>query len=137
MFRRDGEYICGWKGVPITSLVVLVAVRIGLLLPERCYNMLRMGKMWDGNRGKIDIIAEILRQLRVPTVRTNIMSHCNMSSAQSGQYLTFMQSSDLIQIDAIRGMVKYQRTVAGREFLDLYNKMILLLDPSVSAPSLF
>jgi len=99
--------------------------------------MLRTGKMWDGNRGKIDIIAEILRQLRVPTVRTNIMSHCNMSSAQSGQYLTFMRSSDLIQIDAIRGMVTYQRTVAGREFLELYNKMILLLDPGVSAPSLF
>jgi predicted transcriptional regulator len=99
--------------------------------------MLGMSWMSDKNRSKIEIIAEILRQLRVPTVRTNIMSHCNMSSAQSGQYLTFMRSSDLIRMGAIRGMVTYQRTEAGREFLELYNKMVLLLDPNISEPSLF
>ena len=81
-------------------------------------------------------MAEILRQLRIPTVRTNIMSHCNMSSTQSGQYLNLMESNDLIRIDAIAGRVKYQRTEAGRGFLELYNKMVLLLDPSVSASSL-
>jgi len=107
-----------------------------LALPKRCYCMLGMSKVSDGNRSKIEIIAEILRQLRVPTVRTNIMSHCNMSSAQSGQYLTFMRTSDLIRTDAISGNVTYQRTEAGREFLMLYNKMVLLLDHGVSAPSL-
>ena len=81
-------------------------------------------------------MAEILRQLRIPTGRTNIMSHCNMSSTQSGQYLNLMGSNDLIRIDAIAGRVTYQRTEAGREFLERYNKMVLLLDPSVSAPSL-
>lgn len=99
--------------------------------------MLGINRVLDKNRSKIEIIAEILRQLRVPTVRTNIMSHCNMSSAQSGQYLTFMRSSELIRMDAIRGMITYQRTEAGREFLELYNKMVLLLDPSISEPSLF
>jgi predicted transcriptional regulator len=59
-----------------------------------------------------------------------------MNSAQSGQYLNFMRSNDLVQIDAISGKVTYQRTEAGREFLGLYNQMALLLDPSLSAPSL-
>jgi len=64
------------------------------------------------------------------------MSHCNMSSAQSGRYLDFMRSSDLIQRDMTAGKVTYQKTEAGREFLKRYNKMVLLLDSSISAPSL-
>jgi predicted transcriptional regulator len=98
--------------------------------------MLKIRKVLDGNRNRLQIIAEILKKLREPTGKTNIMSHCNMSSMQSGQYLSFMSSSDLIRMDAVAGKVKYQRTQTGLEFLELYNKMILLLDPSISAPSL-
>ena len=98
--------------------------------------MLRTRKVSDTNRNKFEIIAEILRQLRIPTVKTNIMSHCNMSSTQSGLYLNFMTSNDLVRIDAIAGRVTYQRTEAGREFLEVYNKMALLLDQSISAPCL-
>jgi predicted transcriptional regulator len=90
----------------------------------------------DRNRSRFEIIAEILRGLRMPTGRTNIMTHCNMSSAQSGQYLSFMKFNDLIQTDAIAGRVKYQRTETGRQFLELYNKMALLLDSTISAPAL-
>jgi len=72
----------------------------------------------------------------MPTGKTNIMSHCNMNTAQSQGYLNLMRSNDLIQIGAIAERVTYQRTEAGREFLELYNKMALLLDPSISAPSL-
>jgi predicted transcriptional regulator len=64
------------------------------------------------------------------------MSHCNMSSMQSGEYLSFMKSSDLIQMDTIAGKVTYQRTDAGREFLKIYNKMAMLLNPGISASSL-
>jgi predicted transcriptional regulator len=98
--------------------------------------MLRMRKPPEGNRSRLQIIAEILRKLREPTGKTNIMSHCNMSSMQSGQYLNLMKTSDLVRMDAIAGRVTYQRTEGGREFLDLYNKMVLLLDSSISAPSL-
>lgn len=98
--------------------------------------MLRTRKVSDTNRNKFEIIAEILRQLRIPTVKTNIMSHCNMSSTQSGLYLNFMSSNDLIRIDAMAGRVTYLRTETGREFLELYNKMALLLDQSISAPCL-
>jgi predicted transcriptional regulator len=96
--------------------------------------MLRMRKIFDKNRSRFEIIAEILRKLRQPTCKTNIMSHCNMSSAQSEQYLDFMRSTDLIHTDATAGKVTYQRTEAGREFMKHYHKIALLLDPSISAP---
>jgi predicted transcriptional regulator len=56
-----------------------------------------------------------------------------MSSMQSGQYLNLMRSNDLIRTDAIAGRVTYQRTDAGRVFLELYGKMALLLGAGVSA----
>ncbi len=59
-----------------------------------------------------------------------------MSTMQSGEYLSFMKSNGLIQTDAIAGRVTYQRTEVGREFLELFNKMALLLDCSISAPYL-
>jgi predicted transcriptional regulator len=90
--------------------------------------MLRMRKTFDGNRGRLQIMGEILGELREPTGRTSIMSHCNMSFAQSGQYLSIMTLNDLIRTEAIAGKVTYQRTEAGREFLGLYSKMVLLLE---------
>jgi len=96
--------------------------------------MVGMRKVSDKNRSRFEIMAEILRELRKPTCRTNIMSHCNMSSTQSGDYLSFMKSNNLVRTDAAAGKVTYQRTEAGREFLGLFNSMILLLDSGISAP---
>jgi predicted transcriptional regulator len=98
--------------------------------------MSRTRRVSDTNRGRFEIIAEMLRQLRKPTRRTSIMTHCNMSTMQSGQYLNLMKSNDLIRVDAVAGRVTYQRTEAGRVFLEVYNKMVMLLDPSISASSL-
>ena len=99
--------------------------------------MLRLKEGSGGNRGKLDIIAEILRKLREPACKTNIMSRCNMSTVQSVLYLSLMNSSHLIQTDETARLVTYQRTDAGREFLTLYDKMVVLLEPSIPAPSLF
>jgi hypothetical protein len=41
-----------------------------------------------------------------------------------------MKSNGLIRIDAIVGKVTYQRTQVGREVLELYNQMVLWLDPN-------
>jgi predicted transcriptional regulator len=98
--------------------------------------MLNVMKISDGNRSRLQIMAEILRQLRIPVGKTNIIFHCNMSNAQSGQYLDLMTSSNLIRMGAYAGKVTYQRTEAGLEFLELYNKMALLLDTGISSPSL-
>jgi predicted transcriptional regulator len=98
--------------------------------------MSSMRKVSDRNRSRFEIIAEILRELRKPTGRTNIMSHCNMSSTQSGEYLSFMELNNLVRMEAAAGRVTYQRTEAGREFLGLFNSMIQLIDSSLSAASL-
>jgi predicted transcriptional regulator len=95
--------------------------------------MLNVRKASDGNRGRLQIIAEILRQLRIPAGKANIVSHCNMSTAQSGQYLNLMRSSDLIRMGACAGKVTYQRTEAGLEFLALFKKMNLLLGSDISS----
>lgn len=98
--------------------------------------MSKIERVPDTNRDRFGIIADMLRQLRIPTCRTNIMSHCNMNTMQSGHYLDLMKSNELIQIGATAGRVTYQRTEIGREFLELYNQMVLLLDPSISAAPL-
>jgi predicted transcriptional regulator len=98
--------------------------------------MLRMREVFNRNRSKFEIIADMLKELRKPTGRTNIMSHCNMSSMQSGEYLSLMKSNDLVRIDTIAGKMTYQRTEAGREFLKIYNKLVMLLDPGISASPL-
>ena len=110
--------------------------RIISYLPWMWYVMSKIKGVTDTNRAKFGIMAEILRQLRIPTCRTNIVSHCNMNTLQSGHYLDLMKSNDLIRIGAIAGRVTYQRTEIGREFLELYNQMVLLLDHSISAASL-
>jgi len=89
--------------------------------------MLGMRKEPDRNRSTFEIIAGVLMELREPTGKTNIMTHCNMSFTQSGKYLNIMTSNDLIQSDATAGKVTYHRTEAGQEFLKIYNKMVLLL----------
>ena len=98
--------------------------------------MLRTRDVSDRRRSRLDIIVEILRDLREPICWTNIISHCNMSTKQSKQYLSSLRSNDLIQIHTAAGKVTYQRTETGREFLEHYDKMALLFDPSISAPSL-
>jgi predicted transcriptional regulator len=94
-------------------------------------SMLKIRKFSSRNRSTFDIVARILRMLQEPTGITNIISSCNMNFKQSGYYLGFMKSSDLIQTDAIAGRVKYHRTEIGQEFLETYDKMILLLDPGL------
>lgn len=96
--------------------------------------MLGIRNVPDRNRSRFEIIAEILKRLREPASKANIMSHCNMSTAQSGQYLDFMESVDLVHTDAMAGRVTYAKTEAGRDYLEVYDKMALLLDPCVSVP---
>ena len=105
--------------------------KIGLLDLES-HKMFEISKVTTRNRGKFEIIAEILRELRMPTGRTNLMCHCNMNSAQSGDYLAFMKSADLIRVHNQAGKVMIERTEVGKEFLRLFNSMLLLLDSSIS-----
>ena len=96
--------------------------------------MLGIRNVPDRNRSRFEIIAEILKRLREPASKANIMSRCNMSTAQSGQYLDFMESVDLVHTAAMAGRVTYAKTETGRDYLEVYDKMAVLLDPCVSVP---
>jgi predicted transcriptional regulator len=133
MFIRHAPNIYCRESVP-TGFCNDVCLRSVLVFHERQQNVIRVGKMLDRHRSRFEIIAEILRELHIPTGKTNIMAQCHMSTTQSGDYLDFMRSSDLIWRNVIGGKVMYQTTEVGREFLGLYNKMALLLDPSISTP---
>ena len=93
-----------------------------------------IANIFTGNRNKLQIAAEILGKLRKPASKANIMLHCNMSSRQSGEYLDWMGTSDLVRKDIMAGKVTYRVTETGRKFLEVYNEMILLIDPNISAP---
>jgi predicted transcriptional regulator len=97
--------------------------------------MLQIRKFSSRNRSTFDIVARILREVQEPTGITDIISSCNMNFKQSGYYLGFMKSSDLIKTDAMAGRIRYSRTEIGQEFLETYDKMILLLDPDLLATS--
>ena len=131
--RADNVY---YKKSVLSTYRNIICHRTGLLFSEGCYNMLNVKNTSDGNRSRLQIIAEILTQVRIPVGKANIMSHCNMSTAQSGQYLNLMTSSDLVRMGAYAGKVTYQRTEVGLEFLELFKKMALLLDSGISSPFL-
>ena len=93
--------------------------------------MSRINRFSDGNRSKLEIMAKILRKVKKPTGITSILTSCNMSFKQSGYYLDLMKSSDLIQMNSTDGRARYRTTETGQEFLEAYDKMILMLEPSV------
>lgn len=89
--------------------------------------MLRISKFDGRRRGKVEIIAEILTNVRKPAKKTQIMYECNLSFRQLKEYLSFMGRRGLVRANAEEGTVTYKITDAGRSFLDSYSKMARLL----------
>jgi predicted transcriptional regulator len=52
--------------------------------------MLRIGKSDGRRRGKVEIIAETLANVRKPAKKTRIMYECNLSFRQLKDYLRFV-----------------------------------------------
>lgn len=89
--------------------------------------MLRIGKSDGRRRGKVEIIAEILANIRKPAKKTRIMYECNLRFKQLKGYLRFMNVRGLVRANAEDGTVTYKITDAGRSFLNSYNNMARLL----------
>ena len=89
--------------------------------------MLRIGKFDGRRRGKVEIIAEILTNVRKPAKKTQIMYECNLSFRQLKDYLRFVSGRGLVRANAEDGTVTYKITDAGRSFLNSYNNMARLL----------
>src|SRR2546428_13741330 len=87
------------------------------------------------NRGKIEIMADVLSLSTAGIKKTHIMYRANLSYEQILFYLNELLSKALLAQDVSDDAVFYRTTDKGREFLRCYANMAELLkesDPIVS-----
>lgn len=83
-------------------------------------------------RSRQEIVADILKQVQEPLIRTRIMYGANLSYSQSKHYLQQMQLSGLI---LHRNDDTWVATEKGRKILRLYEEAEMTLKcPDISRP---
>jgi predicted transcriptional regulator len=82
------------------------------------------------NRGKIEIMADVLALSTSGIKKTHIMYRANLSYEQILYYLNQLLSKGLIVQDASDGAIVYRTTEKGREFLACYSRMSELITES-------
>lgn len=79
------------------------------------------------NRGKIEIMADILSLSTAGIKKTHIMYRANLSYDQILYYLNELLTKGLISIHVRDGFALYSTTEKGREFLKCYRYMAQLI----------
>ena len=79
------------------------------------------------NRGKIEIMADILTLSTVGIKKTHIMYKANLSYEQRLYYLGERLSRGLLEQDTFEGTQVYRTTEKGREFLQHFGSMAELI----------
>ena len=79
------------------------------------------------NRGKIEIMADVLALSTVGIKKTHIMYRANLSYEQILYYLKELQAKELIGQGIADGALVYRTTEKGREFLACYSRMSELI----------
>jgi|SRR5579883_879618 predicted transcriptional regulator len=79
------------------------------------------------NRGKIEIMSDILNLSTSGIKKTHIMYRANLSYEQILFYLNELLAKGLIRQDVTDGSLIYRTTEKGREFLGCYLHMARLL----------
>jgi predicted transcriptional regulator len=77
-------------------------------------------------RGRIDIIADILRQARHGAKKTRIMYLCNLSFRQLLVYLNFLVKKRFLSSSPVAegsGSVVFMTTKRGLDFLEAYENL--------------
>jgi predicted transcriptional regulator len=75
------------------------------------------------NRGKIEIMADVLALSTSGIKKTHIMYKANLSYEQILYYLNQLLGKGLIAQDVSDGALVYRTTEKGREFLAYYSRM--------------
>ncbi|HEX6562473.1 MAG TPA: winged helix-turn-helix domain-containing protein [Nitrososphaera sp.] len=79
------------------------------------------------NRGKIEIMADVLTLSTVGIKKTHIMYKANLSYEQILYYLNELLGRGLLTQDVMEGSPVYRTTEKGREFLHYFSRMADLL----------
>jgi len=75
------------------------------------------------NRGKIEIMADVLALSTAGIKKTHIMYRANLSYEQILYYLNQLLGKGLIAQDVADSALVYRTTEKGREFLACYSRM--------------
>ncbi len=79
------------------------------------------------NRGKIEIMADVLSLSTAGIKKTHIMYRANLSYEQILHYLNQLLGKGLIAQAVAEGTFVYRTTEKGREFLACYSRMSELI----------
>ncbi|MEW5840526.1 winged helix-turn-helix domain-containing protein [Nitrososphaera sp.] len=79
------------------------------------------------NRGKIEIMADVLTLSTVGIKKTHIMYRANLSYEQILYYLGELMSKGLLEQGMVDGTQVYRTTEKGREFLQYFTRMAQLI----------
>ena len=79
------------------------------------------------NRGKIEIMADILTLSTVGIKKTHIMYRANLSYEQILYYLGELLTRNLLEQDTLEGTQVYRTTEKEREFLQHFSNMAELI----------
>jgi len=79
------------------------------------------------NRGRIEIMADVLSLSTTGIKKTHIMYRANLSYEQILHYLNQLLGRGLIAQDIVEGAPVYRTTERGREFLACYSRMSELI----------
>ncbi|OLC23851.1 MAG: hypothetical protein AUJ08_04830 [Thaumarchaeota archaeon 13_1_40CM_3_50_5] len=82
------------------------------------------------NRGKIEIMADVLSLSTAGIKKTHIMYRANLSYEQILHYLNQLLGKGLIAQDVADSALVYRTTEKGREFLACYSRMSDLITDS-------
>ena len=85
----------------------------------------------ENNRGKIQIMADIVDLCKAGIRKTHIMYKGNLSYEQINRYLYELLEKELIIQNLDDGVLTYRATEKGRSFLQYYNLMVGILDENV------
>ena len=85
----------------------------------------------ENNRGKIQIMADIVDLCKAGIRKTQIMYKGNLSYEQINRYLYELLEKELIIQNLDEGVLTYRATEKGRSFLQYYNLMLSTLDDNV------
>jgi predicted transcriptional regulator len=82
----------------------------------------------ENNRGKIQIMADIVDLCKAGIRKTHIMYKGNLSYEQINRYLYELLEKELITQNLDDGVLTYRATEKGRSFLQYYHMMQSILD---------
>lgn len=105
------------------SLITLVSFITSKMSKTMCKN--------ENNRGKIQIMADIVDLCKAGIRKTHLMYKGNLSYEQINRYLYELLEKELITQNLDDGILTYRATEKGRSFLQYYNMMLSILDETV------